>query len=78
MNERQADQVIELLQDILVELRDVRSNFDEFTGYNTTKMSDAVSEIGDRISGGFGGIGGKDLGDVTHAIEMLDLTVQSR
>lgn len=75
MNEEQGDEIIELLENILTELRDVRSDFQEFTGYNTTKMSDVVTEIADRITGGIGGAGGEDLADVVRALQSVESAV---
>ena len=45
MDEGQADQIIDLLTDLVDELRGMRSDFMEFTGGNTMKMVDIVREI---------------------------------
>ena len=75
MNEQQGDQIIDLLSDILSELRDLRTNFDEFTGYNVYKMSVAIDDITDRITGGIGGIGGASLEEVKGAVEAVESAV---
>jgi hypothetical protein len=75
MNDESADQIVGLLQDILEELRDLRSDFQEFTGYNTTKMSDAVNEITERITGGIAGVGGGDLDDVVRAVRSVESAI---
>lgn len=45
MREDQADSIVECLSDLLDEIRGLRSDFNEFTGYNSVKMSDAVDQI---------------------------------
>jgi len=45
MNEDQADDIIGLLGELLQEMRGMRSDFMEFTGYNTTKMSTLSEDI---------------------------------
>ncbi len=75
MREDQADEIVGLLRDLLDEVREMNSNFNEFTGFNVYKMSTAIDDIGDRITGGAGGVGGSDLSDVTHRIEMVELTL---
>ncbi|GGC43428.1 hypothetical protein GCM10011371_33580 [Novosphingobium marinum] len=65
MREGQADEMIALLGAIAEELRGLRDEFDKFTGYNTTTMSEAV----DRITGPLGYTIG-DLQDKLIAIEV--------
>lgn len=77
MREDQADQIIDLLGDLLEEMRGMRTDFMEFTGYNVYKMSTAIEDIGDRVTGGAAGIGGSDLADVAHRIEMVELSLPS-
>lgn len=75
MNDDKADEIIEQLGGILTELQELRTNFDEFTGYNTMKMSDAVDNLGDRITGGMMGIGGENLDDVVRALQSVESAV---
>ncbi|MFN3474717.1 MAG: hypothetical protein ACK4ZW_11815 [Blastomonas sp.] len=50
-----------LLADLISEIQGLRSDFNEFTGYNTTKMSDIVSELLDPS--------GSNLGDVVSEMQ---------
>lgn len=45
MTEDQADTIIGLLGEMLGELRDLRTQFDEFTGYNVHNMETAVKDL---------------------------------
>jgi len=74
MTEDQGDQIIGLLGDMLSKLRDLRTQIDEFTGYNTRNMAAVVS--------GLTGPTGYHLGDlndrlfeVIGAISSLETTV---
>ncbi len=75
VREDQADEIIGLLRDLLDGVREMNTNFDEFTGHNVYKMSTAIDVLGDRITGGAGGIGGDSLSDVSHRIEMVELAL---
>jgi len=65
MREGRAEEIIALLGSIADELRGLRDEFDKFTGYNTTTMSEAV----DHITGPLGCTIG-DLQDKLIAIEV--------
>ncbi|WP_454888299.1 hypothetical protein [Sphingobium herbicidovorans] len=67
--------IADLLEDLIEEIRGLRNDFNEFTGYNTTKMRDAVDDLGDRIAGGFGGVGGASLDDIKVAVESVENAV---
>jgi len=75
MTEHQADEIINILSDILAGLRDMRTEFSEFTGYNVYKMSAVIDGIGDQITGGSGGLGGDTLMDVKMAIDSLEQSI---
>ena len=75
MDSSQADLMIELLTNIRDEVIGLRSDFMEFTGHNVHRMSVAVDDLGDRIAGGMGGIGGGTLDEVRAAIEALETTI---
>lgn len=64
--------IADLLTELVEEVRGLRSDFNEFTGYNTTKMQDAVNEIGDRVAGGFGGVGGATLDEIKSILESVE------
>lgn len=78
MHEDQADRIIGLLSEMLDEIRGMRDDFMEFTGHNTFKISAAIEDIGDRITGGVGGVGGDTLADVAHRIEMVELSLPTK
>lgn len=68
MTEDQGDQIIDLLRDLVEELRGLREDFNEFTGYNVYKMSTVIDDLSDRITGGIGGVGGATIDDLTHEL----------
>ena len=45
MNDNQADQIIDLLGDILVELQGIRTDFNEFTSHNIFKLREVVERL---------------------------------
>lgn len=45
MRDDQADQIIDLLGDLVSEIRGLRSEFMEFSGYNTMNMTKAVEAV---------------------------------
>lgn len=73
-----SEQIVELLSEILAELRELRSDFQEFTGYNVYKMSTVIDDLGDRITGGAGGVGGVDLHDVRVAIDAVENAIDMK
>jgi hypothetical protein len=77
MNEDQADQIIDLLGSILGELQGLREGFDEFTGYNVYKMSVAIEDLGDRITGGAAGVGGGTLDELGSKLDMIEINTST-
>jgi hypothetical protein len=75
MDDAQGDRIIDLLETLVDELRGLRGDFLEFTGYNVYKMSVAIDDIGDRIAGGVAGIGGATLDEVKSAIEAVESAI---
>jgi hypothetical protein len=73
-----SEQIVELLSEILEELRELRSDFQEFTGYNVYKMSTVVDDLGDRITGGAGGVGGADLDEVRRSIDAIENAIDMK
>lgn len=69
MTPEQTTEMISLLSDILDELKGLRTDFLEFTGHNVYNMSTVIDDIGDRICGGTGGVGGASLGEIVSAID---------
>ncbi len=69
MTEDQATEMISVLSEILYELKGLKTDFLEFTGYNVYNMSTAINDIGDRICGNVNGIGGATLAEVVTAID---------
>lgn len=45
MDESQADVIVSLLQDLIVEIKGIRSEFSEFTGFNAVTLQDVSLEI---------------------------------
>lgn len=75
LREDQADTLISLLGELLTELRDLRGDFNEFTGYNVYRLSEVVDQIGDRICGGLSGVGGDSLSDVGTKLDAIEGTL---
>jgi hypothetical protein len=73
----------DLLRRILIELQEMNGHLDTIAGamplvnpiYNLDDIHSKIEEVGDQITGGIGGVGGKDLSDVSHRIEMLEISV---
>jgi hypothetical protein len=75
VTEAQGEEVIDLLKEILSELREMKTSFDEFTGYNVNDVGAAVENIGDRITGGNAGVGGATLRDVSDRLGAMEETL---
>ena len=75
MTDDQADEVISLLTELLEEMRGMRTDFLEFTGYNVDRMSAVTEQIVEGITGRFSGMGGADLGEVKSTLDNLQSSV---
>jgi hypothetical protein len=67
--------MIALLSEVLTELQGLRTDFNEFTGYNVYRLSEVVDLIGDRICGGVSGVGGDSLSDIGTKLDAIDGTL---
>ena len=73
----------DLLRQILDELRSANANLDQIVSvlpaiapvHDLDDIYSRIEEVGDQITGGIGGSGGKDLSDVVHRIEMLEISI---
>lgn len=87
------ERVEDLLKAILDELKALRADVNEIQEVLPSvrpfhdadeqhsallEIKDALTDLGDRITGSIDGVGGKDLDDLHHAIETLDLNVQGQ
>ena len=73
MRDDQADEVLRMLGDILEEMCGLRSDFLQFTGYNSTKMSDAVDQITGPVGYNLGDLNER-LTEVISAIDSVAMT----
>lgn len=86
MREDQADRIIDLMGALVEEMRGMRSDFMDFTGYNTTKMSDLSREIAGEAGYSIGdmmGPMGYNLGDlhtkldeIAGSLSLIDINTQ--
>lgn len=86
MREDQSDRIINLLGDLVEEMRGMRSDFMEFTGHNSTKMSDLSNQIcgepGYSISEMMGPLGYSlqdlhtVLGEIASSVSLIDINTQ--
>jgi methyl-accepting chemotaxis protein len=65
------DRIADLLEILIPEVQELKSQFNEFTGHNMMDMATAVQELGDRIAGGSYGMGGTGLQDINSSIKEL-------
>ncbi len=82
-----AHRIAELLEDLIVEVRGIRSDFQAFSAYGTQNMSDAVdcvtrslSDTKERITGPTGyhlEDVHKELGDIAHTLAMIEINTSS-
>ncbi len=75
MNDDQADQIIDLLGELLEEMRGMRSEFMEFTGYNTTKMSTLSAEITGPAGSHIGDLHDR-LNEIDHTLALIDINTK--
>ena len=73
----------EVLREILSELKEINESVTQIANalplsapmYDLDDIHSKIDELGDRITGGLAGSGGKDLCDVTHKLEMIDISI---
>lgn len=73
MREDQAEQIIELLQNILEVTRAHQENFDRFTLFGVDNMG----ALGDRLTGGHGGTYGKTMEDIEIEVSQLRQSMET-
>jgi len=82
-----------LLEQIVIELRTLRADVDAIRDVlplvrplydpddhfgELQDIKDGIVRASDAVTGGIDQVGGKDLSDVVHAVEMMDLSIQAR
>lgn len=74
MKEDQADSIIELLSELVSELRDLRTQFDEFSGFNVYNMETVLKDVVGPNGYNLGDVNER-LSEVVSAIGSLETTI---
>ncbi|QIQ86379.1 hypothetical protein [Erythrobacter sp.] len=64
--------MIDLLTELVEEIRGLRKDFDDFTGCNVDSMDAIADRIVEGITGQSEGGGGADLGDLYRRLEAIE------